>query len=404
METEKNLILSVDVGTGSLKAGIFQYDGIMRDFRRYHYDKKQISWADLQFLRDFEPYLRQTAVIAVSAQSPSIVPLLENGSHGTPFFYFDQNTNLRREGCPSVFLPKAAYHKKHFPKEYEQTRVYLSFGDYLIYLLTGKTWTSLPQKAYDRAVWTENQIIHYELDKNKFPPYLLSEDTAGHTIETLPCPSGIRVLGSTYDFLSALEGLDALHPDIAGDRSGSSLGLNFFFTEQYLKRVSAEKPLPELNWNIYPHARTGCFNAGLLFTDFDDFLELLKQELQEKETADLLARILPQIPKEALRQAPYHISQSFLELYRMAEGRDALERACRVFTDYGRIIRFALHHWPLCKIREVRCSGGPNENPLLTAFKERASGLPYKQNTIVYTELLGNVYRARKSTLQNCKY
>ena len=395
MKIHKDLILSIDIGTSSLKAGVFQNEGTMHAFRRYYYDKHQLDWASLEFLSDFISYFPQIGIISISAQSPSIVPLLQNGKTGRPLFYFQENTNLKQEGCPSVFLPKAAYHKKNFPDEYEDTLAYLSLGDYLVYLLTGQKWTSVPQEAYQKAVWTADQIAAYGLDKNKFPPFLFSFETAGYTKENLPCTPGTRVLGSTYDFLSALQGLDALHPGIAGDRSGSSFGLNFFFAEEDMPRIIEQKPLGELQWNIYPHVRERTFNAGVVFPDFDDFLAVLKKELREEDSQRLLKKILPSISPDLLHQSPENISQSFLSLWGRAKGKNAMEKAQNVFCDYARIIRFILHHWPLGKIKEIRCSGGPNENEALIQFKEKATGLPHKLLHVAYAELLGNVYRAR---------
>ncbi len=391
----KNLILSIDIGTSSVKAGVFQNDETLCAFKRYYYDKNKIEWDNLAFLSDFSAYFSRIHTIAISAQSPSIVPVLQNGHIGQPLFYFQENMNLRQEGCVSVFLPKAAYHQKHFPDEYQNTIAYLSLGDYLVYLLTGNMWTSLPQEAYHAAVWSAEGIEKYNLEKQKFPAILLSYQVAGYTRENLCCPAGIRVLGSTYDFLAALEGLDALHTGIAGDRSGSSLGLNFYFCEEDMPRIMQEKPLAELQWNIYPHAREHTFNAGVVFPDFGDFLEILKHELQQEDLTELLKKILPAISEDQLHQKPGHISQSFLDLWHNGQGENSLEKAQYVFCAYGRIIRYILHHWPLGKIQEVRCSGAPNQNTFLIEFKQKATGLKYRLSDIVYAELLGNVHRAR---------
>lgn len=398
----KDLIFSIDIGTTSLKIGIFTQDTQLVSFRRYTYEKCDLSWTNLEFFHDFDEFLPCISTISISAQSPSIIPLLNNNTVGHPVFYFEDK-KMPLAAHTSVFLPQVAYLKYSYPEEYMCTLCYLSLGDYLVYLLTKKTWTSLPQSAYQAAVWDSHQIEAYGLEKEKFPDYLIWPAIAGVTKGGLPCPAGITVLASNYDFLSAILGLDALQLNIASDRGGSSLGLNFFFRVQDMEKVQAQRPFPEFDWHIYPQLDPGTFNAGVIFPDFHDFLVLLHNEINKDahekvpfEGQKMLEKILPLINQSSLKEKPAHISQSFLVLWNSFDEKDNLTRAAKVFTNYGQILRTILQDWPVERITEVRASGGPNENESFIQFKQKASGIPWKSSRVLYAELLGNVVAVQR--------
>ncbi|MGL4523899.1 MAG: hypothetical protein ACRCVN_00040 [Spirochaetia bacterium] len=389
-------VCSIDIGTTSLKIGLFSAQGTLVSFKKIEYPRHSIDWQDLSFFSLFDQQdLDCIHTIAISAQSPSIVPILKNGRPGTPIFYYELEKNLPIDNPMSVFLPKVAYHKKAYLAEYLQTSKYVNLGDYLVYLLTGQMVTSLPQKLYESTVWTPQEILQYELDLDKFGPIVYWPELVGMTKIGLPCQPQVRVLASNYDFLSAILGLDAMHMNIATDRGGGSMGLNFFFTKEHLLHVQHECPLPQLKWSIYPHLKKDAFNAGLIFPDFDDFLSLIKKKLyiaRNYTLEELLIPILnPLIEQKEVLDIPL-TSPSFIQLWQQSTQTTDLKKVQDVFIQYAQILKLALQKWPLGPIKEVRASGGPNESAILTHFKAVKTGIPWKTSDVVYAELLGNFY------------
>jgi len=175
-------IITIDVGTMSLKSSIFNEEGINLKSSSYEYSAEYLSegWVE-QDPNDWKESLHYTlgnlskfikeeeleiSAISVTSQRASVIPVNKNG---TPLYnavtwqdkrsiqindrllekysldYFYQKTGLRSN--PYFSLPKMIWFKEQTPLIYSRTHKLLGVQDYIVHLLTGEFKTDATQAA-----------------------------------------------------------------------------------------------------------------------------------------------------------------------------------------------------------------------------------------------------------------
>ena len=157
---------------------------------------------------------------------------------------------------------------------YDKVRYFVSCFEYFIYLLTDNLITSYPSRAYIPFIWSDIEIIEYNLDKNKFPPFLRMGESAGRVTNNASIEfgikSGIEVINAGMDYLSVLVGSGAFFSGILSNRTGTSEGFNLV-SDDYLAGLSLQ----------YPYFLDDLFVIGRIVPS-GYLLQLLKDRFFEK--------------------------------------------------------------------------------------------------------------------------
>lgn len=254
-------VLSVDIGTTSLKAGLITADGEVVFIYRKKYHNSQSKYVATQWVTVFEAAFEkaitfcqknntQIKAIGISGNGPTIVDsngltLLWNGINiekGQEKNLNDENqSKLNRN--PSLFLPRILLFKQLYPEEFEVAENIFSGPEYLINKLTGQKITILPESRYERAYWNEQLLEGTGIPAEKLPPFI---STASHCGDW----KNIPVYAGGPDFIVALIGTNTLETGKICDRSGSSEGINFCIEKQIFEQGIRTLPsvIPGL-WN-----------------------------------------------------------------------------------------------------------------------------------------------------------
>ena len=266
-----DVVLSVDIGTTSLKAGLITAEGEVVSFcsvpiENPHDRFVAFSWYStlLKAVKSFDAKAKIIGV-AVSGNGPTLVT-----DFGFTFRWNERNSpSLPPASDGSIFLPKLITFKNNFPHEYKKARKIFSGPEYLIYVLTGKEVTILPEERFLSAYWNKKQCKACKIDYKKLPPFAKTCLNCGQLNQSfikearevsegsLSFLSVCSVFSCGPDFIAALIGTNTLHPGKLCDRCGSSEGLNF----------CSDKIIKGDKIRTLPSVITGLWNASVLIPD-----------------------------------------------------------------------------------------------------------------------------------------
>ena len=262
-------ILCVDIGTTSLKSGLITDGGEVVSFYSYRFDNpcdrfianEWLQGLTISVRRLFDKIEEGTEVvikgISVSGNGPTVV--LPSGitvrwNEKTPQYEMPSE-----EASFSLFLPKLLAIKNLFPKEFNKASYVFSGPEYLIYKMTSKAVTVLPEQRFERAYWNDSVLKSCGLEPTKLPPFIGVGELCGYiTNEVIErtqlsryIKEGTPVFSAGPDFVAALIGTNTLQSGKLCDRSGSSEGFNFCVPSFIVKEGARSLPsvIPGL-WNI----------------------------------------------------------------------------------------------------------------------------------------------------------
>jgi len=395
-------ILSVDIGTSSLKAAFIDFDGKLHAFIRESYGQEASfslhaeAWLKafifaLKKLNTFAPEFSPDA-ICISGNGPTLVPVMGNGETLPPLCWNSGKIVLSREGLevsqahpvpesgaePSFFLPHVAWFKKKSPQEYSKVKVFISSHEWLSGRLGAQPYTSLPSSAYKPYYWDDEQCSLYGMEKEKFPPFLNMGSVAGQLsqeavslLSVNRClQSGIPIIAGGPDFITALVGTNTGKPGDVCDRTGSSEGIN----------VCASGPVAAEGLRVLPHAREGLWNISVVIPSagklFDEYLKETRQ--QNRSYSEILTELIP---------SSFLIKQS-----EMNKGR-------AVLCTMGYNVHLALETLKHAgfEVSVMRLSGSQAKNARWNQFKADITGVTLEVPEIPDGELAGNAVIAAAS-------
>lgn len=253
----------MDIGTTSLKAAfiapphgeVVSFCSI--PFQEPHDRFIATSWYDA-FLRAKDELTEKAgadyrlAAIAVSGNGPTVV------SESGLTFRWNEDTNSVEGDIPvcarsSLFIPKILSIKKIFPEVWKKHEKLFSGPEYLIYLLTGRAVTILPEARFEAAYWNDEMLDACGIKKNLLPPFVSPGAVCG-TFEDCP------VIAGGPDFIVALIGTGTLRAGRLCDRCGSSEGLNF----------CTDRPVTWKGLRTLPSVIPGLWNVSYLIPNSGD--------------------------------------------------------------------------------------------------------------------------------------
>ena len=283
--SNESRFLCIDIGTSSLKGGVFSENGLPEAIRRVTLldDRKDdlLAWNAERWIRGLKDFLALVKPanldgIILSGNGPTLVPLNEKGIPLAPALLWIDKREKRVTGQKSLFLPKAAWFMDTQHEMYEKTKWFLPCPEYLSYVLTGERWAVSPTDEFTEYLWTEKSLVVHGLAKEKFPPIIQPGKEMGKVTaaaaEDFGLPLGVSVFAGGPDFLMSLLGTGATMPGRTCDRAGTSEGINY----------CSEKPHVTMNLRCLPHIVPGRYNvAGILSSTgrlFEWFRKLSGQE------------------------------------------------------------------------------------------------------------------------------
>lgn len=347
------MILSIDLGTSSLKGALFLESRPLRSLGRFIYVTSDVmGWQQAiseLFAKLSWPERADLEGIVISGQGPTIIPVMHYDQVAKPLFYYEAPSLKATDGgaTSSHFLPKIAYALEQSPHWQDEVRYFMSAGDYIAYWLTGRAVTSLPNEAYRKLIWSDEEIRRYGINKELLPEYLKESVIETVSLEmrnrfSLQRP--VVVYTTLFDFLAALLGSGSIMHGDALNRAGTSEGINFILN--YAPNPS-DLPKSEYGWRISPHILPSLYNIGTVFDGVGSLLERYQYDINEAEIQLHLAKVT------------------------------------RIWNEMK-----------LIPIKEIKLCGGQAYQEGLTIIKQQLSHYPIKVLPYPYSELMGGAMYA----------
>jgi len=263
------MILTADLGTRSLKAGLITIDGDLHAHARVGYShppglgKDQFDphqWEDA-----FTEALRQLPsadieAIALSGNGPTLVPCDDDGASLADADLWLNQRSIHREGTRSYYLPKAEWLRKNNLDTWRHTRKLLSCPEWLQYRLSGTMTMTLPHDGFRPYLWDSWQLKSYDLDSALFPAMARMGSIAGYVHPEASSRFGLSeklpIVACGSDFMMALLGSGAVRPGTVCDRAGTSEGINY----------CCEKPAGDPRLRDLPHAIEPYWNSAVILS------------------------------------------------------------------------------------------------------------------------------------------
>ena len=250
------MILSLDIGTSSLKAGLFDMKGCLLEKRGsripflpdisppdagYEIDPAEWMAAVKKLVPSLLAGRKETlSSIVISGNGPTLVAVGEKGEALRPaILWLDQRGNAeasrRLQGLdlpvnPSFYLAKAYWLSQHLQSHSQKVCTFLPCPEYVAFALTGRPAAVLPAPSFRGLMWCDEAIERLGMDPRWFPPLIPLGAVIGRTeasrIAGMGLEPGIPVRLAGPDFLMSLLGTATLEPGMSCDRSGSSEGIN----------------------------------------------------------------------------------------------------------------------------------------------------------------------------------
>lgn len=379
-------ILCVDIGTSSLKAALITDEGkvLAKSRRKFLLVKTEHS------SKEWFPALQNAAAelfeqapeskvdgICISGNGPTLV-----ATSGETFLWNEEAVQIK---SPSLFIPRIISFKNKYSGVWEKTQYIFGAPEYLIWLLTDKACTILPDERYRKAYWTDEDLASAGLtsdDIAKLPPFKMSSEKIGglthkavsfiggeeHGIE-----DGLPVFLGAPDFVAALVGTATVEENTICDRAGSSEGINF----------CTKEPLYGDNIRTLPSIVPGLWNASVLLSDsgskFAAFKQKIDRELGESvDYNDLLDRMIDSDGSSAaLDQGKYLLIQTALDV------KSAIETLRKAAFEKG-----------LPFPDKMTITGGQASNDKRNQMKADITGIKIQVPSCSDSELLGDAAMA----------
>lgn len=278
-----------DIGTSSLKGALIDREGKVYNQSRLFFPPHVLAenWV-VSFENMFKHFSDfaftgniTISGICISGNGPSLVAVSKKSNKLLLWNVQAAGDKMQKRNTHSrsIFLPRFELFSHIFPYEFKNAEFIFSGPEFLIYTLTKKCVTVLPESRYISAYWTDEELSDLKIESKKIPPFVEAGSLCGYY-------RGIPVFAGVPDFIAALIGTNTLRPGTACDRAGSSEGINICIeaipNTEKLKGVRLlPSPLAPF-WNIaflLPDSGTVFYeyikNNGGSFLDFDSFMQTI---------------------------------------------------------------------------------------------------------------------------------
>ncbi|MDD2296779.1 MAG: FGGY-family carbohydrate kinase [Sphaerochaetaceae bacterium] len=425
------MVLSIDVGTTTCKAALFDADGVLQKLVKIplsiicetpgaqEADPRQWANALATICQEISTQNKIRAIV-VSGNGPTVVPVfaepaLEQGllyaESAMARLWLDQRAVAEASEISglvgnfvdaSFVLPKVLHLCRNEKELYQRSKFFLSSFEYINYLLTGEARTILHADDALRWYWTNEMLDAVGLDRAKFPPFCRPGDVIGTVSalasQALGITQGILVYAGGPDFLVSILGCAVVEPGMVCNRSGTSEGIN----------LCTNKPLDDTRLLTYLHPVAPFFNVSGIISTSGKAIGWAKEllGLQEISFATMYA-IMEQAPPGSggMLFLPYLSGErapiwdpdakGIFSGLTLATGRAEILRAvaegvCFAIRDVIEVMEELGG-----SVNAIRATGGPTESKFLNQLKADVTGRSIVVPLIGDAELVGSMVLAR---------
>ena len=375
-----NAVLCVDIGTSSLKAAYISLKGEVLAFARIKLEKANESNRWLFALKEaisglnqkvkksheFQKDFLEIKAISISGNGPSL-------ANSTGSFLWNESLqninleNLPKEAKTSIFAPRLYFIKEKMSNLLNQDEWLFSVPEYLVYQLTDKAYTLLPNQRFEKAYWNDDLLKTMNIP-NVLPPFIQLGKAFGSLTEKAKYFLGMSenqdlppVFCGGPDFSIALIGTNTLAEGKICDRAGTSEGIN----------LCTNAPLISPRVRTLPSPINPLWNASVIIPDtgsrFAEWKESSKyKDLSYTECVETL------------------IQDKKSEGYKLM-----LEIALKVKNAYDTIKKIATENDIKLENR-ICCTGGQAKNQSWLKLKSEIVEVPFFVGKCADAELMGN--------------
>jgi len=396
-------LLTFDIGTSSVKAGLFERD----DARAVWLHREPLAtgdppdiWVTEQWVRAVQatmdrcPDVESIDAIVLSGNGPTVIPVAEDGTAICDALLWLDTRETRIAEQPSFFLPKIDWVRRERPEVYERTWQFMTCPEYLAFLMGAESHSTSPSEAFDRYVWDDDGLRAYAVDPARVPPLVRPGDRVGETrgrcVDLFAIPRGTPVIAGGPDFLMSLLGTATVEPGATCDRAGTSEGIN---------HCSGE-PSSSGEARCLPHVVPGLWNiAGVLSSTgriFEWFRRVSRQRSvgYERMLAEIEAAGFEEEPlffPSMHRGAAWEFSRGMFVGLRSDHATAEMGRG--VVHSIGYAVRQSIESLRAagCEVGELRACGGQAKNAVWNQMKADITGVPVTTPDVLDAELVGDV-------------
>jgi len=421
-----HFFLCIDLGTTGCCAVIFDEKGICvsQSYQEYQSIYLSSRWIDhdpktwlaaaqktiKEAVKKIDNNKNCITALAITSQRATFVPVDKNGIPlDNAILWQDKRATretsylIERYGMKKIYditglridpyfaLPKLLWLKKHKPKIYRDSYIFLSVQDYIVHYLTGQFKTDWTQASrtmlfnIDQLKWDKNLIESVGIDFSKLPEAVPPGSMVGIVNQTvcedLGLPNGIPVIAAGGDQQCAAIGLGVVKNGVVGVNTGTG---SFVFT-------NSDKPIKDMNQRLICSASSvagqwileaGIFTTGSIYRWFrDNFgkmenkeesgIDLYEKMDSEAEKEPLGANGLLLLPHFAASAAPYWNSEARGILFGLSLGhkRSSVIRAILEGIAFEIAKNIDIMEKDIGKINEVRVSGGITKSELFNQIQ-----------------------------------
>ena len=390
------IILSADIGSSSLKAALIDTNGKLKAMQRAVY-RQHVPGVDAwesAFIKALEGLHSQFPdcvidAVCFSGNGPTLVPVIGDGETLPPIYWNNNEVKQSHQpGSPSLFLPYIAWFKKSYPEKYEKTTTFISSHEGLASRLGADVLTVLPQPSYEQYYWDEEQCRLFDLDRNKFPPFVKTGCLMGHVSQAAAAffgpyyggglKSGTPIIAGGPDFITALIGTDTLRPGELNNRTGSSEGINY----------CSDTPVQAKDLRTLPHIKEGLWNIGFLISSSGSLFEQYRHNSGQDNRSyrELIEELIPN----------HYIKTADLQTLLSGSDNESITQGRMVLYNIAMTVRTGLETLKRngFKLNEMRVSGVQGRNQRWNQLKADITGIPLLIPEIYDGELAGNAVLA----------
>jgi xylulokinase len=448
-----DLLLAIDAGTTSIKAGLFSPDGHMLALSReeYRLDTPSVERAELDpqlywqaCVRTVRRVVEQSGVradeirsLGVSSQGETTITLEQDGQALYPAIVWldnratDQATRLAKQFSSQVYdvtgiqeiIPtwtacKLLWLRENEPDVFTRAWKFMLVQDFLIYQMTGKAVTdgsvACTTALYDirRHIWWPEMLAAVGLEASRLPEIIQPGSQVGAlTVQAATAlglsPATLVVDGGMDQSVGAI-GAGNITPGTISESTGAALGIHATIPSPSL---DPQKMIP-----VCYHSLPGkylfapvCPTAGMALKWLRDtfFQPEIKAADESREDAyDLMTALAAQTPPGAngLVMLPHLMgayspvansaARGVFSGFTLSHSRGHFVRA--VLEGVGYMLRQNLEtiRQAGVPVRELRSTGGGSRSPLWNQIKSDICQLPLLTLASEDTALLGDAILA----------
>lgn len=416
------MILTIDLGTTTLKAAVFNEKGVLSSIRHARIGKPSqahevdpLLWSKAlaetcQGLGD----LSLIEAVVISGNGPTLVPVLGKPENKDGLLYaktamartwLDRRPIAESAEISEIlgtfvdsgfFLPKALYLFRNERKTYEKSLWLLSSHEYLDYLLTGEAKAIIHSDDSIHWYWSESLVTRLGMDTKKFPPFCNPGEFVGPVTplasSLLGIPQGIPLFAGAPDFYVSILGTGTVEVGQVCNRSGTSEGIN----------LCTDKPVGDPRLMTYRHPIAPLYNVSGIISTSGKAIEWVKnlvgyQEASFDDLYEKMAKAEPGsggvvfLPYLSGERAPIwdpHARAVFSGL-NLGTGRNELLRSVAEGTCFAMRDVITVMEEGGSKVGQLRITGGPSESDCMNQLKADITGREVLVPAMKDAELMG---------------